>query len=53
MYILVSLFVTYLLFTLLIRIPLVNRLFTYTTLVHYYRRYHEPDATLGDLGKKG
>ena len=48
-YVLLSLFLTYLLFTALIRIPLINRLFTYTTLVHYYRRYHEPDTDLDDL----
>jgi len=48
-YILLSLFVSYLVFTVLSRIPLVNRLFTWTTLVHYYRRYREPDTTLADL----
>jgi Pyruvate/2-oxoacid:ferredoxin oxidoreductase delta subunit len=48
-----SIFLTYLLFSLLIRIPAVNWLFTYTTLVHYYRRYHEPDTTLKDLDAKG
>ncbi len=48
-YIILSIFLTYLVFSLLIRIPLVNRLFTYTTLVHYYRRYHEPDTTSEDL----
>jgi len=52
-YILLSLFATYLLFNVLIRIPLVNRLFTYTTLVHWYRRYHEPDTDLGDLDGRG
>jgi len=52
-YILLSLFVTYLLFSVLIRIPLVNKLFTCTTLVHWYRRYHEPDTDLGDLGRGG
>jgi len=52
-YILLSLFVTYLVFSVLIRIPLVNRLFTCTTLVHWYRRYHEPDTALGDLDGRG
>jgi len=33
----------------LLRVPLINRLFTVTTLTHYYRRYHEPDTTLNDL----
>jgi ferredoxin len=48
-YILLSLFLVYLLFTLINRIPVINRLFTVTTLVHYYRRYHEPDTRLDDL----
>ena len=48
-YILLSYFAVYLLFTLLVRIPLVNRLLTYLTLTHYYRRYHEPDTKLSDL----
>jgi NAD-dependent dihydropyrimidine dehydrogenase PreA subunit len=48
-YVLLSLFLVYLLFTLLIRIPAINRLFTVTTLVHFYRRYHEPDTRLDDL----
>ncbi len=48
-YILVSLFLSYLLLSWLIRIPLVNRLFTFTTLTHFYRRYHEPDTALQDF----
>ncbi|HOO71024.1 MAG TPA: EFR1 family ferrodoxin [Spirochaetota bacterium] len=38
-----------LVFSLLLRIPLVNYLFTYTTLTHWYRRYHEPGIRLNDL----
>ncbi len=45
-YILVSLFLSYLLLSWLIRIPLINRLFTFTTFTHFYRRYHEPDTAL-------
>ena len=48
-YNLLAIFVAYLLFTLLIRVPLVNRLFTLTTLTHYYRRYREPGTNLRDL----
>ena len=44
-----SLFLSYYLFFILIRVPLVNRLFTYTTLTHLYRRYHEPGIALKDL----
>lgn len=51
-YKLLAIFLAYLLFTLLIRIPLINRLFTVTTLTHYYRRYREPGTGLRDLRKK-
>lgn len=36
----------YLAFHWLIGFPAVNRLFTLTTLTHYYRRYHEPETRL-------
>lgn len=54
-YILVSLFVAYLILSWLIRIPLLNKLFTYTTFTHLYRRYHEPETALSDIvnNKKG
>jgi len=39
----------YPLFHVLLRIPSVNRLFTFATLTHYYRRYHDPSTTLADL----
>ncbi len=45
---LLALFLAYLAFTLLIRIPWINRFFTVTTLTHYYRRYREPGAKLTD-----
>lgn len=38
--------VAYLLFWALLRIRAINALFTYTTLTHYYRRYHEPQTKL-------
>jgi ferredoxin len=39
----------YFLFFHLIRIKFFNALFTYTTLTHFYRRYHEPETPLKDL----
>ncbi len=48
-YFLFSMFLAYWLLTHLIRIPLINRAFTYTTLTHLYRRYHEPDTALRDI----
>ncbi|MFC1705751.1 EFR1 family ferrodoxin [Planctomycetota bacterium] len=43
-------FLAYWVFAGLTRIPLVNSLFTYTTLTRIYRRYHEPDTKLKQLG---
>jgi len=48
-YILLSFVVAYALFSLLLRVPAINRFFTVTTLTHNYRRYHEPDTSLKDL----
>jgi len=50
-YILASIALTYALFSQLIRIPVINKLFTLATLTHYYRRYREPDTNLKDLKK--
>ena len=47
-YTIVAIFLAYVAFTWLIRIPLVNRLFAYTTLTRWYRRYHEPATRLAD-----
>lgn len=52
-YFLISVYVAYRLFNWMIRIPLVNRLFTYTTLTHYYRRYHEPRTRIKDFKEPG
>lgn len=35
--------------SLLTRVRLFNTLFTFTTLTHWYRRYHEPDTTVCEL----
>lgn len=48
-YFLLSIFIVYRLFNRLTRIPLINQFFTYTSLTHYYRRYHEPGTSLRDL----
>lgn len=45
-----ALMLSYWAFWYLIRIPLVNTLFTYTTFTHYYRRYHQPETKLAHLG---
>ena len=49
LYFYLSLFASYYLYDLLLRLPLINRLFTLTTLTHFYRRYHEPETRLLDL----
>jgi len=48
-YALISIYLTYHLFILLNRIPAINRVFTFATLTHYYRRYHEPATKLEDI----
>lgn len=42
-------FLVYLLFWLLARIKPFKIIFTYTTLTHYYRRYHSPEIKLKDM----
>lgn len=42
---------SYWFFWLLIRIPIVNTIFSYSSLTHYYRRYHEPETKLKDLSR--
>jgi len=51
-YMLLAISVAYLLFSGAIRVPAINRLFTFTTLTHYYRRYHEPETRLKDMASK-
>jgi len=48
-YAMLALMVTYAGLAVAIRFSWLNSLFTCTTLVHYYRRYHEPDTDLKDL----
>lgn len=47
-----ALILAYLVFWYLIKIPLVNAIFTYTTFTHYYRRYHQPETKLKHLAHK-
>jgi len=49
-YPLIALGLAYPVFHRLLRIGWLNRFFTHATLTHYYRRYHEPETTLKDLG---
>lgn len=48
-----ALLLSYWAFWYLMRIPMVNTLFTYTTLTHYYRRYHQPETKLKHLVSRG
>ena len=51
----IAIFISYWVFWNLTRIPLVNKIFTFTTLTHYYRRYHQPEIRLKQMAphKKG
>ena len=51
-YYITSIYLAYWVFYALNRIPIISRIFTITTLTHYYRRYHEPDTKLSDLVNK-
>ncbi len=51
-YKLLSIFVAYLLFSLALRVPQINRLLTLATPTHYYRRYREPGTKLGEITRK-
>lgn len=51
-YTLISFFVAYLILSVLIKNPFLNKLCTYTTFTHLYRRYHEPDTSLIDIAER-
>jgi len=51
LYIYPSLFISYYLFNMLMRIRAINYIFTYTTFTHLYRRYHEPDTKIKDISR--
>ncbi len=47
-----ALLISYWVFWHLIKIPMVNTVFTYTTLTRYYRRYHQPETKLKQMAPK-
>jgi len=47
-----ALFLSYWVFWYLMSIPMVNTVFTYTTLTRYYRRYHQPETKLKHMAQK-
>lgn len=49
LYLYASIFVSYWLFSLLIRIPVVNAIFAWTTFTRFYRRYREPETNMRAL----
>ena len=48
-YLLASMAAAYWLFSLLLRVPFINSIFTHTTFTHVFRRYHEPETKARDL----
>jgi len=48
-YYLAAICLAYSVFNLLIRIPFINTLFTYTTLTRIFPRYHEPDTDVHEM----
>jgi Pyruvate/2-oxoacid:ferredoxin oxidoreductase delta subunit len=49
MFFLLSIVISYFLFILLARVTAINRLLTFFTPTHYYRRYHEPGTNLKSI----
>jgi Pyruvate/2-oxoacid:ferredoxin oxidoreductase delta subunit len=49
LYFLPAVFISYWLFWMLIRVPVINAIFSVSTLTHYFNRYHEPETRLKDL----
>ncbi|MCP4692074.1 MAG: 4Fe-4S dicluster domain-containing protein [Desulfobacterales bacterium] len=47
-----ALIISYWMFWRLIRIPAVNSIFTFTTLTHYYRRYHAPGIKVTHMTRR-
>jgi len=47
-----AIFISYYIFHSLIRIPLINWLFTYTTMTHFWGRYREPNTRLKNIAVK-
>lgn len=51
-YFLPAMFLSYWLFWMVIQIPMINTIFSVSTLTHYFKRYHEPHTRIKDLVKK-
>lgn len=51
-YFLPALFISYWIFWIIIRVPVINTFFSVTTLTHYFKRFHEPDTRLKDMAKR-
>ena len=47
-----ALFLSYMVFDLLLRIPVIRRLFTLSTFTHFWRKYHQPGIKVSDLRSK-
>ncbi|MEN6414043.1 MAG: EFR1 family ferrodoxin [Veillonellales bacterium] len=50
-YILLSIYLVYQIFNAMLYVPLLNKMFAYTTLTRIYRRYHAPGVGLGQIVK--
>lgn len=50
-YIYPALYLSYRIFDLALRVPVINALFTHTTLTRWYRRYHHPDVPAQEIAK--
>jgi len=48
---LMAIFASYHLFHFLLRVPIINRFFSWTTLTHFYRRYHVPELRITEFKK--
>lgn len=50
-YVYPAIFISYFIFSILLRVPFINYLFTYTTMTHlpFWGRYREPDTKLKDI----
>lgn len=52
LYYIPALFLSYWIFWMLIRIPVVNTIFSVTTLTHYFKRFHDPETRVKFLMKR-
>ncbi len=48
-YFIISVMIAYRVFWHLNKISIINKIFAWTTLTHYYRRYHDPETRLKDM----